>query len=169
MISRARIFGYCLALLLLASCSSFDGRGLVVGQSTAADAEALMGPPAQRRPLPEGGTALYFSRMPEGRHVFEVSVDAQGVIRSIEQKLTRVHIYEIVNGSSTKDDILRLFGPPGRRGYLVLSEREWWEYKYQDYQDLRILYVQFSGDGVVREVLDLKDFSREPGGRRGKG
>jgi hypothetical protein len=157
------------AALLLAGCASFDGRGLVAGKSTAADAEALMGPPAQTLPLPEGGKALYFSRMPEGRMVFEVRVSADGVVRSIEQKLTRKHIWELVNGSSTKNDVLRLFGPPGRHGYLALSEREWWEYKYQDYQDLRILYVQFSGDGVVREVLDLKDYSREPGGRRGKG
>jgi len=158
-----------LALVALAGCSSFDGRGLVVGQSTGADAEVLMGPAAQKLPLPEGGQALYFSRMPEGRAVFQVSVDAKGVIRSIEQKLTRPHIWEIANGTSTREDVLRLFGPPGRRGYLVLSEREWWEYKWLDYQELRILYVQFSGDGVVREVLDLKDFSREPGGRKGKG
>ena len=94
------------------------------------------------------------------------SFDGRGLVRSIEQKLTRQHIWEIANGSSTKDDVLRLFGPPGRHGYLNLSSREWWEYKYLDYQDLRILYVQFSNDGVVREVLDLKDFSREPGGRR---
>ncbi len=157
------------AMLALAGCASFDGRGLVPGQSTAAQAEALMGPPAQRVDLPEGGKALYFSRMPEGRAVFEVKVDANGVVTSIEQKLTRQHIWEIRNGESTKDHVLKLFGPPGRRGYLALSEREWWEYKYLDYQELRILYVQFSGDGVVREVLDLKDFSREPGGRRGKG
>lgn len=155
--------------LLVHGCASFDGRGLVPGKSTAAEAEALMGPPAQVLPLAEGGQALYFSRMPEGRAVFQVSVDSQGIVRSIEQKLTRQHIWELHNGSSTKDDVLRLFGPPGRRGYLSLKQQEWWEYKWLDYQELRLLYVQFSGDGVVREVLDLKDFSREPGGRRGRG
>lgn len=155
-------------LLLIAGCASFDGRGLVVGQSTAADAEALMGPAAQRLPLPEGGQALYFSRMPEGRAVFQVSVDSHGVVRAIEQKLTRQHIWEIHGGSSTKDDVLRLFGPPGRRSRLDLVDREVWEYKWLDYQDLRTLYVQFSRDGVVREVLDLKDYSHEPGGRRGR-
>lgn len=49
--------------------------------------KAAMGPPAQLLPLPGKGTALYFSRMPEGRHVFEVSEDAQDVIRSIEQTI----------------------------------------------------------------------------------
>ena len=149
-------------LVLLAACASFDGRGLVPGKSTEAEAVALMGPTAQVLPLPDGGKALYFSRMPEGRAVFEVDVDDKGIVRSIEQKLTRQHIFEIVNGASNKNDVLRLFGPPGRSGYLPLSQREWWEYKYQDYQDFRILYVQFSGDGVVREVLDLKDYSDEP-------
>jgi hypothetical protein len=151
---------------LLAGCASFDGRGLVPGRSTEQEAVALMGPPAQVLPLADGGKAIYFSRMPEGRAVFEVRTNAQGVVASIEQKLTRQHIWEIANGASTKDDVLRLFGPPGQRGYLSLSNREWWEYKYLDYQDLRILYVQFSNDGIVREVLDLRDFSREPGGRR---
>lgn len=154
------------AVVLLAGCASFDGRGLVPGKSTEQEAVALMGPPAQVLPLADGGKALYFSRMPEGRAVFEARVDANGVLRSIEQKLTRQHIWEIANGASTKDDVLRLFGPPGRRGYLALSDKEWWEYKYQDYQDLRILYVQFSPDGVVRDVVDLRDLSREPGGRR---
>jgi hypothetical protein len=155
-----------LALVLAAGCASFDGRGLVPGQSTAAEAEALMGPPAQVLPLPDGGKALYFSRMPEGRAVFLVAVDAQGIMRSIEQMLTRRRIWEIRNGSSTKDDVLRLFGPTPRRGYLALKEREWWEYKWEDYQDRRILYVQFSDDGVVREVIDLRELSREPGGRK---
>ena len=158
-----------LAVVALTGCASFDGRGLVPGKSTEQEAVSLMGPPAQVLPLPDGGKALYFSRMPEGRAVFEVNVDSNGVMRSIEQKLTRQHIWEIANGSSTKDDVLRLFGPPGRHGYLPLSQREWWQYKYQDYEDLRILYVQFSGDGVVREVLDLKDYSREPGFRFGRG
>ena len=156
-------------IALLSGCASFDGRGLVPGRSTEQDAAALMGAPAQVLPLADGGKALYFSRMPEGRAVFEVRVDASGVVRSIEQKLTRQHIWEIANGSSTKDDVLRLFGPPGRRGHLALSDKEWWEYKYQDFQDLRILYVQFAPNGVVSDVLDLKDLSREPGGRRGKG
>ena len=152
--------------VFLAGCAAFDGRGLVPGKSTAAEAEALMGPPAQVLPLPEGGKALYFSRMPEGRAVFEVDVNAQGVITSMEQKLTRPHIWELVNGTSTKDDVLKLFGPPGRLSYLALKEREVWEYKYQDYQDYRILYVQFSGDGVAREVLDLRDPSKDPVGPR---
>jgi hypothetical protein len=153
-------------LAFLAACASFDGRGLVPGKSTEAEAVALMGPTAQVLPLAGGGKALYFSRMPEGRAVFEVDVDDKGIVRSIEQKLTRQRIWQIVNGASTKDDVLKLFGPPGRQGYLTLSQREWWQYKYQDYQDLRILYVQFSGDGVVREVLDLRDLEREPGSRR---
>lgn len=154
--------------LLLAACASFDGRGLVVGKSTAAEAEALMGPPAQTLPLPDGGRALYFSRMPEGRHVFQATVDAQGVIRAFEQKLTRLNLFTILQDQWTKDDVLKLFGPPGRRGRLDRLEREWWEYKWLDYQDYRILYVQFSGDNVVRELIDLRDMSKEGVGRRRK-
>ena len=164
--TKARSILAIAVLILAAGCASFDGRGLAPGRSTEPEAVALMGPPAQVLPLADGGKALFFSRMPEGRAVFEVRVDAAGVVQSVEQKLTRQHIWEIANGTSTKDDVLRLFGPPGRRGYLALADKEWWEYKYQDYQDLRILYVQFSPDGVVRDVVDLRDLSHEPGGRR---
>ena len=37
--------------------------------------------------------------------------------------------------------------------------------KYRDYQDNRVLWVQFSEDGVVRELIDLREC--EPSGRRG--
>jgi hypothetical protein len=161
-----KLLTIAMASILLSGCASFDGRGLVPGKSTRAEVEALMGPPAQQLKLADGGSALYFSRMPEGRAVFEVDVGPDGVMKSIEQKLTRQHIYEIATGTSTTDDVLRLFGPPGRRGRLALKAQDWWEYKYQDYQDYRILYVQFSDDGVAREVLDLRDLSKEPGGRR---
>ncbi len=41
---------------LLAGCASFDGRGLAPGKSTAAEVEALMGAPAEKLSLPDGGT-----------------------------------------------------------------------------------------------------------------
>lgn len=144
---------------LAAGCASFDGRGLVPGRSTQAEVEALMGAPAQRLALPDGAAALYFSRLPEGRAVFVVTVGPDGIMRSIEQRLARRNLANIIAGTSTREDVRRLFGPPGFTGDLPLQEREWWEYKYFDYADRRVFWVQFSSDGVVREVIDMLDWN----------
>ncbi len=37
--------------------------------------------------------------------------------------------------------------------------RDWWEYRYANIGP-RIVYVQFSDDSVVRELLDLADEER---------
>ena len=50
--------------LALAGCASFNGKDLVPGKSTAADAETMMGTADQRLTLASGDTALYFSRPP---------------------------------------------------------------------------------------------------------
>ena len=73
-----------LLMAVLAGCASFNGGSLVPGQSTGADAEKLMGAPAQTLKLVNGDTALYFSRLPLGRAMYVVTVGPDGVMKSIE-------------------------------------------------------------------------------------
>lgn len=150
---------------LLTGCASFDGRGLVPGKSTAAEVRALMGTPVDSLTMPGGNTALYFSRLPEGRAMFVAMIGSDGVLLALEQRLTRENIAKLVPNASTAKDVRELFGPPGSSGDLPLLPREWWEYRYLDYQDRRVLWVQFSQDGVVREVLDMRDSAAERSGR----
>ena len=165
MITRRRQFlltsGAVLAGALVAGCASFDGRGLVAGKSTAAEAEALMGRPAQRLAFANGDTALYFSRQPEGRAVYVAEFGPDGVMKSIEQRLVRANLKRVVAGISTMKEVRELFGPPGGDGRLERQARTWWEYKYLDYDRRRIIWVQYSDDGVVREVLDMIDPERD--------
>jgi hypothetical protein len=151
----------CLVAALVAGCAGFDGRGLVPGKSSESEVRALMGPPAQMLDLPEGDKALYFSRLPDGRAMFVAQIGRDGILRSLEQRLTRENIGRLIPGTSTAQDVRVLFGPPGAIGQLPLMSREWWEYKYLDYQDQRVLWVQFSEDAVVREVLDMRDWAFE--------
>lgn len=149
------------AAALVTGCASFDGRGLIPGTSTAAEVEALMGAPAHRLARPDGDTALYFSRLPEGRAVYVVTVGPGGVMKSIEQRLVRSNLKYIFAGTSTMKDVRDLFGPPGNSGRIERQARTWWEYKYVDYDMRRIIWVQYSDDGIVREVLDMTDPERE--------
>jgi hypothetical protein len=123
-----------------------------------------MGAPSQTLELPGGNKALYYSRLPEGRMVFVATIGPEGTLHEFEQRLTRLNIGKLTAGTSTRKDVLALFGPPGDVGRYPRLEREWWEYKFFDYQDRRILTVQFSYDGVVRELLDMRDWAYEPPG-----
>ena len=160
-IGFSKIILMALILLTAAGCASVDGRGLVPGKSTLGEVEGLMGAPAHRVALPNGDSAHYFSRLPEGRAVYVVTFGPDRVMKSIEQRLIRSNLKFIVAGTSTMNDVRNLFGPPGGEGRLERQRRTWWEYKYEDYDQRRVIWVQYSDDGVVREVLDAVDPERD--------
>lgn len=150
-------------VVLAAGCASFDGRGLVPGVATAAQVEAQMGRPAERLVKPDGSTVLYFTRYPGGRHNFAVTLGPDGLMRGIEQTLTQANIDKLMAGTMTAKQVSELFGPPDpyTRTYLPLKERDVWEYRWYDAGDKRILWVQFSKDGILREVINTHDFEAD--------
>jgi hypothetical protein len=151
-----------IAPLLLAACASIDGRDLVPGQSTEAQAVAEMGAPSQQVDLPGGGKALYFSRLPYGRAIYKASFDAQGVLRGVEQTLVPEKVRGIEAGKTTKEQVRELLGPPYRTARGPIKPLEVWEYWWRIAEDRRILWVSFSDDGVAREVLDMHDYQSDP-------
>jgi len=149
----------------LAGCVSYGEPALVPGKSTAAEAEARLGAPAQQLKLANGDSALYFSRLPYGRAMYVVTVGPDGVMKSIEQRMQPATFARVVANVSTKQQVSELLGPPAKVGRLERQQREWWEYRYA-YGYPRILYVQFSDDGVVREMVDVADDDQRNFGRR---
>ena len=153
------------AALMLAGCASYDGRGLAPG-ATAAQVEATMGPPAQRVANPDGSSVLFYPRGPVGRHTYAVTLGPEGTMRGIEQRLTLANYNKLLAGTTTKKEVRELFGPADPSGMtrLTLSAREVWEYKWLDYQDKRVFWVQFSDDGILRESMNSRDdFHESPG------
>jgi hypothetical protein len=151
--------------LALTGCASFDGRGLVPGQSTAKDVEALMGAPAERIRLADGDTNWYYPRQPTGRMMFVVRMSPDGVMRSKDQLLTEANYVNLVPGSTTREQARVIVGPPWRTARFERQQRESWEYYIYDVEQVEyFLYLQFSYDGILREVIMLKDYAKEPGG-----
>lgn len=146
---------------LLASCASINGSDLVPGKSTAADAEFRMGQPAQRLMLPGGDTALYFSRLPYGRTMYVATFGPDGVMKSIEQRMEYANFARIIPNTWTKKQVSELLGPPGKQGRFDRQQRDWWEYRYRLSPNYRVVWVQFSDDGVVREMMDMLDPDEE--------
>ena len=150
------------AASLLAGCASFDGRSLVPGQSRAADVEKAMGRPHQSLALPNGDQALYFSRLPEGRKMYVAIVSPEGTLREIQQRLDYPYIRKIVPESTTAKQVRELLGPPWTESFMPLKKQTVWEYPWQLAEERRILWVHFSGDGIVREVIELHDYQSDP-------
>ena len=146
------------AALLLSGCASYSGRDLVAGKSTASDVEQLMGQPAEKIGEPSGDSVWFYPRGPFGRHTYAVRVAPDGVVRSVEQRLTVENLSKLVAGETTAKDVRALFGPPSYVARLERQQRDVWVYPMKNQIDMDYsLNVQFSYDGVVREALFLRD------------
>jgi hypothetical protein len=155
------------AVALTAGCASFDGRGLVPGRSTAAEVEALMGIPAEKISAADGDTVWFYPRQPAGLRTYAVRLTPQGVVRDVEQRLTEENLKKISADATSAKQVRELLGPPWRTSHLALSERDVWDYRmYNSVQWEYILSVQFSGDGMVREVVMLRDYKVSGKGRK---
>lgn len=158
---------YLTLALLAGGCASFDGHGLVQAGANASEVTALMGPPSARVATPDGGEVLYFSRLPAGRQIFAVTLGPDGRTRAIRPLLTRENIDRLRAGEMNQREVRELIGPPDpyERIRFARQQREVWTYPWRDVELRRMLSVQFSDDGVLREVLDLRDdYHESPGG-----
>jgi len=160
---KIRLFAAIL-VLLLAGCASFDGRGLVAGQSTAKDVEALMGVPTERIKLADGDTNWYYPRQPTGRMMYAVRISPDGVMRSREQLLTEQNIARLYRDATTREQARVIVGPPWRTSRLERQQRDVWEYyMFNAGLEEYFLYLQFSYDDVLREVMMLQEYKPSGG------
>jgi hypothetical protein len=148
----------CAAAVLLGACAAYDGRGLVPGTSTANDVEALMGRPHEKLAVAGGDSIWFYSRQPFGRRIFAVRLAPDGTLRGIEQTLTRENVDKVRANVDTMKDVRERFGPPFEVGRLNRQQRDTWEYwMFEHGHWPKRLVIQFSFDGIVREVMVLRD------------
>jgi len=137
------------AALLAGGCASYSGMSLVPGQSSETEVRATMGTPALA--FDEGGGArrLVYPRGPLGLETFMVDIGPDGRVRSIGNVLDDATFYQVQAGM-TKDEILRLIGPPGETMGFPLSRTHAWDYRYMDtWGYLAIFSVTFNEQDVV--------------------
>jgi hypothetical protein len=148
-----------LLLLLLAGCASFDGRGLVPGQSSAADVEAAMGPAADKRPGAGGETVYYYPRLPWGYATYAARIGSDGRLVALEQRLTEENIARLKPGATRAGEVRDLLGPPFEPMKQALSGKEIWTYPMRIAGDPtpKWFLVHISPQGVLSETYMIDD------------
>ena len=146
-------------LLLLAGCASFEGRGLVPGQSTAAEVEAVMGRAADKRPGAGGETVYYFPRLPWGYATYAARIAPDGKLISLEQRLTEENTQKLKPGATRADEVRDLLWPPFEPMKQALSGNEIWTYpmRIPGYPTPKWFLAHLSPDGVLRETWLIDD------------
>jgi hypothetical protein len=144
-----------IAIAGFAGCASYDGRGLVPGEASAADIERLMGQPAEKA-VQGGETVWFYTRAPEGRDTYAVRLTPEGRLVAIEQRLAKEYFDRILAGRSSKKDVRELLGPPlrmdpDRKGGEV------WDYRVMVDMRKFDFFVEFADDGLVRKAYLLHD------------
>jgi len=157
---RWRAWWIVAAASLLAACvpyAHYDGSTLVPGTSTEADVLKLMGPPDEKVKL-DNGSMEWFYPLPAARQTYAVTLGADGRFVSSEQRLQREYIDRLRRESWTTKEVRALLGPPVEVVRFERMQRDVWTYRWKEFTDYWELDVQFSYDGVVREVLNLRDY-----------
>lgn len=140
-----RFAPFCLALFL-AACASYSG--LQPGSSEE-QVRRSMGPPALELPNPDGSKQLVYPTGPLGTQTYMVRLGRDGLVQNVEQVLTDDRFYRIVPGI-TRDDVLRLIGPPSETMDFARLQQVAWEYRYQDtWGYTAFLSVMIDRQGIV--------------------
>ena len=146
-------------LLLVAGCASFDGKGLVPGQSSAADVEAVMGQAADKRPGAGGETVYYYPRLPWGYATYAARIAPDGKLVALEQRLTQENIDKLKPGATRADEVRDLLGPPYEPMKQALSGNEIWTYpmRLPGFPTPKWFLANISPEGVLREKHIIDD------------
>ena len=152
------ILALCFAAIL-AGCASFDGRGLVPGQSTAAEVEARMGRAADKRPGAGGETVYYYPQLPWGYASYAARIGADGRLVALEQRLTAENIERVKVGATRGEEVLDLLGPPYEPMKQGRTGNDIWTYPMRapGHPTPKWFLVTVSADGMVREAYMIDD------------
>ena len=148
-------------VLFLAGCVS-DGRGLRAGDDAAA-VRAEMGTPALVVALPEGGEAWFYPRGRVGRQTFRAELGPDGKLRKVEQVLDEPHFDQVLANKTTREELLRMLGPPVYELHGSLSKTTDWEYTYY-WGAAQPWLVRFGIDenGIVNGQIRISEMGGPP-------
>jgi hypothetical protein len=132
-----------------AGCAAYDGLGLRPGVASEDQVRRTMGEPALELRNPDGSRQMAYPRGPFGNQTYMVQIGPDGLLQAIRPALTDDNFYRIQPGQ-TRDDVLRLIGPPWESAEFPRLQQVAWDYRYQDtWGYIAIFSVMFDREGRV--------------------
>jgi len=137
------------AAAALAGCASYGSSSLIPSGSTESEVRATMGAPALTFDEDGGSKRLVYPRGPLGLETYMADIGPDGRVVSVANVLKDETFYR-VHAGMTKDEILRLIGPPGETMAFPRSQTHAWDYRYMDTWGYRAIFsVTFNAQDVV--------------------
>jgi hypothetical protein len=148
-----------LLALLLAACTPF---GLVRPGAPEAEMRRSMGTPAMEFDNPDGSRQLVFTTGPLGTQTFMVTV-SNGTVRRSEQVLTDDTFFRIHAGTTTREEVRHMIGPPYRVVRFNNLGQDAWDYRFRDtWGYLADFSVMIDDRGVVaNKVITRMESGRD--------
>src|SRR5262249_41842822 len=117
--------------------------------SSDGDVRRTMGQPALEFTNPDGSRQLAYPRGPLGTQTFMVHLGKDGLVQGVEQVLDEDH-FPRVKAGRTREELLRLIGPPGETMDFPRQQQVAWDYRFMDaWSYTAILSVMLDGHGTV--------------------
>ncbi len=141
--------GILLVALLAAGCASYNGNSLKSGVSTESEVRGVMGQPAAEFTSGDGSRRLAYPHGPLGTQTYMADVGPDGRVQGVRQVLNDDTFHQVRSGM-TRDEILRLIGPPGDTMAFERLRQTSWEWRYVDTWGYRAIFsVNFDESGIV--------------------
>jgi hypothetical protein len=137
------------AILLLASLlAACAGPAALVGRP-AGELTGALGSQIGEYADPDGSRILAFSYGYYSGVTYLARVDPAGIVRDVRQVLVEENFQRIVPGM-TREEVLRLIGPPLETMDFARQRELSWEYRFTDAWGYRaFFYVNFDPRGIV--------------------
>lgn len=146
------------ALLAALGLPACDGvTRLRPGISSAAEVRNIMGEPGMEWQNPDGSRTWEYSRQPEGKECFMLTLGPDAVLQSVEQVITPENLARVRPGMG-KDEIRRLLGKPRSVQAYALKQEEVWDWKTgREVATDQFFNVHFDPDGRVFRTSQSQD------------
>lgn len=150
-----------LVSLLLAACqkiglnNEFAITRLKIGETTREQVRERVGKPDLVRDASDGSQLWEFPFGPEGSHTYMLRFDGNGVLREVQQVLSR-DIFSQIKPGMRKEEVRRLLGRPRTTVVYALSQQEVWDWRFQDTSTTQLLFVvTFDAQGIVIKTGEM--------------
>ncbi len=146
-----------MCLVTLAGCAIDGLINVAPGKTSLDEVRKMVGEPNARLELPGGTQTLYYSRQSFGRESYAVRIGSNGIVTAVEPLFSAANFARLRVNETTDREVRALLGPPYSVERMTRKPQTAWDYWTRlDAVPTRV-WVIFSDDGVLREVVKLDE------------